>query len=171
MTRPLLVAYATKHGSTEEVAEAIAATLRKQDLLVELHQAADVRDLAPYGGVVLGGALYMGRLHADARRFLRRHYNALVRVPIAVFAMGPLTTDEAQVESSWKQLRHALSGVPRLSPISTAIFGGTVDPSELHFPFNHMPASDARDWDLVDSWARELAAAFGQAPVPAAPAS
>lgn len=170
MTRPLLVTYATKHGSTLEVAEAIARSLREQSLEVEVQPAASVRDLAPYAGVVLGGALYMGRLHTDARRFLRRHSKALEDLPLAVFAMGPLTTDDAQVEGSWKQLRHALSRVPRVQPVSTAIFGGVVDPSQLHFPFNHMPASDARNWERIDSWARELAPVFARPAMPAVPA-
>jgi menaquinone-dependent protoporphyrinogen oxidase len=170
MTRPLLVAYATKHGSTQEVAAAIAESLREQGLEVEVQPAANVDDLTSYAGVVLGGALYTGRLHADARRFLRRHYKALEGLPVAVFAMGPPTTESPQVEGSWKQLRHALSGVPRVQPISTAIFGGVVDPSGLHFPFNHMPASDARNWESIDSWSRELAAGFAQPTVAAAPA-
>jgi len=160
MTRSILVAYASKHGSTQEVAEAIAASLRDDGLGIDLRPAADVTNLDSYDGVVLGGALYMGRLHADARRFLRRHRKTLESTPIAVFAMGPLTTDEKQVESSWGQLQHALSKVPRVHPISTAIFGGAVDPSELHFPFNHMPASDARNWKLIQSWAQEIAFAF-----------
>jgi menaquinone-dependent protoporphyrinogen oxidase len=110
--------------------------------------------------VILGGALYMGRLHADARRFLRRHRHALVAMPVAVFAMGPLTTEEKQVGGSWKQLEHALASVPEVQPVSTAIFGGVVDPSELRFPFRHMPASDARDWDLIETWGREVGTAF-----------
>jgi hypothetical protein len=36
----------------------------------------------------LGGALYMGRLHREARRFLRTHREALATRPLAVFAMG-----------------------------------------------------------------------------------
>jgi menaquinone-dependent protoporphyrinogen oxidase len=100
MTRPILVAYATKHGSTQAVAEAIAASLREQGLVVDLCPAGTVADLDEYGGVVLGGALYVGRLHADARRFLRRHHRALKRLGLAAFAMGPLTTEEKDVGRS-----------------------------------------------------------------------
>ncbi len=170
MTRPLLVAYATKHGSTQQVADAIAATLRTKGIAVETRSAADVTDLYSYDGVVLGAALYMGRIHADARRFLRRHCKALEGMPLAVFAMGPLTDQESQVEGSRKQLQHALSKLPRVQPVATAIFGGVVDPSELQFPFNHMPASDARNWEQIERWALEIAPAFAERPVAAAPA-
>ena len=70
---PLLVAYASKHGSTQEVAGAIARRLSKSGLEVELRCAADVGDLTPYDGVVLGGALYFGRWHQDAARLLAKH--------------------------------------------------------------------------------------------------
>jgi menaquinone-dependent protoporphyrinogen oxidase len=170
MTRPILVAYATKHGSTQQVAQTIAAMLRKESLAVDTRPVADVTDLDSYDGVVLGAALYMGRLHVDARRFLRRHCKDLESTPLAVFAMGPLTDDEKQVEGSQKQLQHALSKLPGVRPVSTAIFGGVVRPSELHFPFSHMPASDARDWKQIEQWALEIARAFGRRPVAAAPA-
>ncbi|MBV8080655.1 MAG: flavodoxin, partial [Actinobacteria bacterium] len=70
MKTSVLVAYATKKGSTREVAESIATTLAAQGLVVETRPAADVGDLSPYGGVVLGSSIYTGRLHADARYFL-----------------------------------------------------------------------------------------------------
>src|SRR6266496_2234102 len=77
MTALILVAYATKHGSTQEVAEAIAATLREHALEVEVQPASEVRALDRYGAVLLGAPLYSGRWHGDANRFLKRHRTAL----------------------------------------------------------------------------------------------
>jgi menaquinone-dependent protoporphyrinogen oxidase len=160
MTGHLLVAYGTKHGSTIEVAEAIAAELRESGREVDVAAAADVGELDDYGAVVLGGALYMGRLHQDATGFLKRHRHALQEIPLAVFAMGPKTMAEADVAASRKQLDHALAAVQELTPVAVAIFGGVVDPSKLHFPFKRMPASDARDWDAIGAWSREVSALF-----------
>jgi menaquinone-dependent protoporphyrinogen oxidase len=160
----ILVTYATKHGSTREVAETIAAGLRERGLRAEVRAAADANDIAGFEGVVVGGALYMGRWHADARRFLRRHRKALADLPLAVFAMGPLTTTEKDVAASRRQLDHALARVSEVEPVSIGIFGGVVDPAKLRFPFSSMAASDARDWDAITRWADEVADAFGAVP-------
>src|SRR6266496_340908 len=125
MTALILVAYATKHGSTQEVAEAIAATLREHALEVEVQPASEVRALDRYGAVLLGAPLYSGRWHGDANRFLKRHRTALSERPVAI-----------------------------------EVFGGVIDPAKLRFPFNRMPASDARDWTAIRAWASNLATQF-----------
>jgi menaquinone-dependent protoporphyrinogen oxidase len=157
MSKPLLVAYATKHESTHEVAEAIAVRLRERGLEAEVRSARGVETLAPYDGVVIGGALYMGRWHSDARRFLSHHRDELTVLPLSVFAMGPLTGQDEDVAESRKQLDHALAKEPRLEPVTVAIFGGVLDPAKQHFPFTHMEASDARDWEEIRSWADTVA--------------
>ena len=158
MNKPLLVAYATKHGSTHEVADAVAVRLRERGLEAEVRSARGVATLAPYDGVVIGGALYMGRWHSDARRFLSHHRDELAVLPLAVFAMGPLTLKDEDVADSRKQLDHALAKEPRLEPVTVAIFGGVVNPAKQHFPFTYVATSDARDWDEIRSWADSVAA-------------
>ena len=100
MSQPILVAYATKRESTHEVADAVAARLRELGHEVDVRPAAEVGTLEPYGAVVLGGALYAGRWHRDARRFLAKHRDELARIPVAVFAMGPLKLEPKDVEGS-----------------------------------------------------------------------
>ena len=151
----ILVAHASRHGSTREVAEAVAATLRSRGLAVDVMPAADVADLLEYAGVVLGGALYTGRLVKDARRFLARHHDALGHRHFAVFALGPRTLDAADVAASRAQLDRALRRSPE--PESVAVFGGVISPEQLGFPFNRMPAGDARDWTAIAAWASALA--------------
>jgi menaquinone-dependent protoporphyrinogen oxidase len=156
----ILVAYATKKGSTREVAASVAETLRESGFAVDLQPAATIDSLRRYDGVVLGSALYMGRPHPDARRFLKRHQAALAAVPTAVFAMGPGTLAKKDVDGSRHQLERTLAKVPEIVPVATAIFGGVVDPKQLSFPFSHMPASDERDWDAIHDWAKEVAEAI-----------
>jgi menaquinone-dependent protoporphyrinogen oxidase len=118
--RRILVAYGTKRGSTREVAESIAAHLRERLYSTDVEPAGSIRDLDGYDGVVLGGSIYMTRWHPDARTFLKRHRTALAQLPLAVFAMGPLTTDEHDVDGARKQLDHALEKTPELEPVAVA---------------------------------------------------
>ena len=155
----LLVAYASKRGSTKEVAEALAERLRSDGHLVEVRRAADVDDLAPYRGVVLGGSFYFGHWHEDAARFLKRHRRELSKRLVWAFGLGPKTSEEDDIASARPQLAKALGKVPEVEPLSLAVFGGVIDPSKLRFPLNKLPASDARDWDAIRSWADEIAAA------------
>jgi len=158
MAPTTLIAYATKHDSTHQVAEMVAAVLRDDGLDADVLPASSVDDVERYDGIVLGGALYAGRWHRDARYFLRDKREALAQRPVFVFGMGPLDLKEASVAGSRKQLDHALAKVPEVKPGAVAIFGGVVHQEDQHFPFNHMPESDARDPDAIRAWAREIAA-------------
>jgi menaquinone-dependent protoporphyrinogen oxidase len=154
MRTSILVAYASKRGSTEEVARFVGKRLRQRGLVVDVRKAAEVEELAFYDGVVLGGSIYFGRWHDDARAFLSRFRTALSDRPLAVFALGPKTASEPDLAESRTQLDHALDGA---EPTTVAVFGGVIDPEKLRFPFNRLPASDARDWAAIAAWADEVA--------------
>ena len=124
----VLVAYATKNGSTEQVARAIAATFQDHGAQVTLLPARKARTpVTGYGLIVLGAPLYSGRWHGDARRFLKRHHRELAAVPAAVFAMGPRNDTEDAWRRSRAQLDRALARYGWLEPVGVTVFGG-VDP-------------------------------------------
>jgi menaquinone-dependent protoporphyrinogen oxidase len=160
-TMRLLVAYATRNGSTRDVAEHIAAMLRHEGYDVDCLTAATAGDLANVEAVVLGAPLYAGRWHRDACRFVERHRDLISQRAFAVFALGPRTLDVKDVMSSRGQLEHALHKLDAPTPETVAVFGGVLDPKKLRFPFNRMAASDARDWDDIDTWAARLPAELG----------
>lgn len=170
MESKVLVAYASKYGSTQEVAEAVAATLRECGLTVDIQPMAAVRTLAGYGMAVLGAPLYMFHWHKDALRFLSRHHDALMKMPVAVFALGPFHDDAKEWQEVRSQLDRELAKYPWLRPFAVKIVGGKFDPAQLRFPLNlvpalkQMPASDIRDWTAIRAWARELAAGLQMAP-------
>jgi menaquinone-dependent protoporphyrinogen oxidase len=164
MSTSVLVGYATRYGSTQEVAEAVTATLRECGLAVDIQPMREVRSLAGYSAVVLGAPLYMFRWHKDARRFLSRHREALIERPVAVFALGPVHDpyDEKEWQDSRAQLDKELAKFPWFTPVALEMFGGKFDPAKLRFPINLLagqePASDVRDWTAIRAWARNLAA-------------
>ena len=169
MSDSVLVAYATRYGSTQEVAEAIGETLREEGLGVEVQPMQDVRTLAGYDAVVLGAALYMYRWHKDARRFLTRHRKALDALPVAIFALGPVKDprDEEEWRNSRDQLESELEKHSWLEPVAVEILGGKFDPKLLRFPLNLFagsePASDIRDWEAISTWAGDVASKLGEA--------
>lgn len=162
----ILVAYASKYGSTKEVAESIGTVLRERLLRADVRPAGEVGDLDGYDGVVLGGGIYIGRWHRDARGFVK-HFEAELRGrPVAVYALGPVDDVPEHVADSEKQFHSVVEKLP-FEPLAARLFGGAVDPRKLSFPFNHLPAADVRDWQAVRVWALELADGFASAAVPA----
>jgi menaquinone-dependent protoporphyrinogen IX oxidase len=75
--RQVLVAYATRNGSTAEIAVQIGDVLREAGFAVRVRPARDVRSLRGVSAVILGSALYANRWRAEARRFARRFEAAL----------------------------------------------------------------------------------------------
>jgi menaquinone-dependent protoporphyrinogen oxidase len=156
MAADVLIVYASKHGSTEQVARGIGETLRSRGLTTAIQRAQEVMDLSGYRAVLIGGCIYTGRWHHDARDFLKRHRRDLERLPFAVFALGPGKDTPEDFAESRKQLDHALAHFPEIEARTVAVFGGVIDPEKLHFPFNRMERRDLRDWKEVRAWAATL---------------
>jgi menaquinone-dependent protoporphyrinogen oxidase len=166
MAMQILVAYATRAGSTAEVAEVIAEVLRGTGAVVDLRRLPFTGRLAEYDAVVLGAPLYMYRWHKDAKRFLRRKKDVLKALPVAVFALGPFNDVEKEWNDVQAQLDNALVEFPWLRLTAAKIFGGKYDPTKLTFPYSLIPAKknipvvDIRDWDDIRAWAAGLAGRF-----------
>ncbi len=168
MSDSILVTYATRYGSTQEVAEKVAATLRENGLAVDVQPAKQVRSLAGYRAVVLGAPLYIGSWLKDAQRFLAQHQAALTALPVAVFTLGPVRVGE-KPEEVRVQMDRELARYPWLKPVAVEMFGGKYDPATMHFPDTLLavipgsplyksPATDLRDWDAIRTWADSVAA-------------
>ncbi len=164
MSAPILVGYATRSGSTKEIASAVAVRLREGGSAVDLRLLKEVKSLDGYRSVVIGAPLYMFHWHKDAMRFLERLREALTQRVVAIFALGPFHDVEKEWKEVREQLNKELAKFPWLAPIALEVFGGTFDPSKLGFPYalvpalKKMPASDIRDWSAIRDWAGRLAA-------------
>lgn len=174
MSASILVAYATRAGSTQEVAEAVASTLREAGLAVDIQPLLKVDTLEGYQAVVIGAPLYMFGWHKDALRFLKRYRQALTGLPVAVFALGPFNDVEKEWTDVRAQLDKALVKFPWFTPRAVQVFGGKFDPATLRPPYSLLPAmkrlpvSDIRDWEAIATWAKELAVRFKTAQPPSA---
>jgi menaquinone-dependent protoporphyrinogen oxidase len=166
MSNSILVTFSTIYGSTQEVAERIATTLREQGLEVDLEPIKQVRSIDPYRAVVLGAPLYMFHWHKDALKFLARHRAALAHKPVAIFALGPINNVEKEFQEARTQLDKELAKFEWLTPVTIEIMGGRFEPAKFRFPhnlipaMNKMPASDIRDWTAIRTWASDLPTKF-----------
>jgi menaquinone-dependent protoporphyrinogen oxidase len=160
MKEHILLAYATKRGSTEEVAEVIAATLRESGHEVDLQAARDVKSIDQYAVVVLGAPLYSAKWHADAHQFLVTHHSALASRQVALFAMGGSPSLEvAALQNSRTQIDKELAAYPWLKPAAVGVFGGKYDPQQWSFLERLLYGTtykDIRDWDTIRAWAKAL---------------
>lgn len=166
----VLVAFASKHGATAEIATAIADRLRAAGLDVDCREAGDVASLDPYDAVVLGSAVYMKRWRVGARRFLRRHARALARRPLWVFSSGPVG-DPARDNLAWAEPGRTMHRVEDLGAHEHVVFAGRVPPPDADGPFARRMAADTppefrdrRDWDAIHSWADAIAAELRTTP-------
>lgn len=148
----VLVAYGSKHGSTAEIAAAIAETLRESGLRADCLQAGSVDSLEGYDAVVVGSAVYMRRWRREARRFLHHHARALSERPLWVFSSGPVG-DPAKDNPAWLEPRRTIAEAERLGARAHVVFGGLSEASSIPAEFR-----DRRDWDEIRAWARGIAA-------------
>jgi menaquinone-dependent protoporphyrinogen oxidase len=156
----VLVAYATKHGSTAGIAEAIAGTLADHEVKAESKRVDTVDDLGPYEVVVLGSAVYAGSWMKDAVWFAERHADALARMPVWLFSSGPLGEEVKDAEEQPRQLPELRRTI---APRDHRVFFGALDPSVLGFAERMIakavkaPTGDFRDWDAIRAWAEGIA--------------
>ncbi len=90
--KPILVAYTTNSGSTEEVARVVAAELGGKGAAVEMRRLEEVASLEGYSAVVVGAPMILG-WHRQAVRFVKTHRVQLAQIPVAYFATAMRLTD------------------------------------------------------------------------------
>lgn len=158
----VLVAYASKRGSTAEIAETVAAELRRSGLAVGCEPAEEVKSLDSYDAVVLGSAVYMKRWRGDAKHFLRKHRRALEGMPFWVFSSGP-AGDPAEDNPEWTEPAKAIGKVEEMGARGHVVFGGRL-PQDPHGTIEKAMVKntppefrDRRDWDEIRAWSKGIA--------------
>ena len=157
----ILVAYATRHGATAEIALEIADRLCLRNLAVDLRTVEEVGSVAGYDGVVVGSSIRMGHWLAPAADFLTRHQAALRSLPLAFFTVHFLATDES--EASCQQRAAYVAPLHQVvEPQAEAFFAGKIDPAKFSMGDKLIAllirpeAGDQRDWAAIDRWAEQL---------------
>lgn len=166
MAAHILVAYATRKGSTAEIALAIAKELEKTGAAVTVSDLTTVSSVAAYHAIVIGTPVYTGKISGDVAVFARRHRDDLGRVPVAGFVTGiaPVYPKTGDASEYTRQLEAALAPA-RLA--TATMFAGKLDAARLSLIERGMtsllkvPTGDFRNWDAIAAWARELPGKLG----------
>jgi menaquinone-dependent protoporphyrinogen oxidase len=175
----VLVAYATKHGSTRGIAEKIAETLKGEDLEVTLAEAGRAGQAGPLEGFdafVIGSAAYMGQWLKEATQLVRDNTGTLASRPTWLFSSGPIGTD--LVDAKGRDVLEASRPIQfkefaeLLRPRDEAVFFGAYDPDQPAIGLAErlatifvraavvkqgIPSGDFRDWPRIADWARSIA--------------
>lgn len=162
---PVLIAYASRGGSTRAVAERIAQQLEERGRAAVVEAAGDIADLSAYHAVVLGSAIYDGRWLPEADELAQRNRGSLANRPVWLFSVGALS--DRQFGSV---LRRPPKALPRLRdairPRGIRTFAGVVDGAQPPWRGRALArllgcrTGDNRDWDAIDAWSAEIAASL-----------
>jgi menaquinone-dependent protoporphyrinogen oxidase len=175
----VLVAYASKHGATEGIAQRIGEQLERAGLRVDVRPVRGVTTVSDYDAFVIGSAAYMFHWQKDALTFVRRNRELLAGRPVWLFSSGPLGTEPTDAQG--RDVRE--TAIPReipeleaaLAPREHHVFFGALDRSSLG-PLESLvfampaarkaiPEGDFRDWQEIEAWAQGIAAALAPAPI------
>ena len=160
----ILVAYASKHGSTQGIAERIAEKLRQLGKEAEARSVEEVSDPGSFEAFVIGSAIYYGSWLKEATEWVHHHQAVLAGHPVWLFSVGPLGTEVQDAEQQPKEMTEFREAI---GPREQRIFFGALDHSHLSFAERVMvkavraPEGDFRDWQAIDAWAASIARALG----------
>jgi menaquinone-dependent protoporphyrinogen oxidase len=177
----VLVAFASRHGATQGIAERIAETLRRSGVDADARPAASIRTLDGYDAFVIGSAAYMFHWLKDASDLVRRQRTVLRTKPVWLFSSGPTGTEPLDAKGRDQKIAAIPREMPELQRTLNArdhrVFFGAYEldrtPIGLAERFVSlmpaakaaMPAGDFRDWPEIEAWAADIARELAQVPV------
>ena len=162
MPRKALIAYATWAGSTAEIAEEIAKTLREPLLDVDVKSVQEVKSLTGYDSIILGTPIRMSHPHPETVHFVRRFRAELPNLKLAFFVACLNMSEDNQQNRIQTEgyLEPLYKAAPGIKPISTGLFAGVMDATKLkgwwRFVMSRTLQGDFRRWEKIKAWAVAL---------------
>jgi len=160
----ILIVYASKHGSTQGIAERIAEKLRQLGKEAEARPVDAVDDPGSYEAIVIGSAVYYGSWLKEATEWVRRNQAILAERPVWLFSSGPLGAEIKDAEQQPKEMAEFREAI---ATRDQRIFFGALDHNKLSFAERMMvkavraPEGDFRDWEAIEVWAESIARDLG----------
>jgi menaquinone-dependent protoporphyrinogen oxidase len=164
METRILIAYASKHGMTAEIADKIGQVLRQAGLQADVLPVKKVKDLKQYSAAVLGSSIYIAMWRKEMVKFLTNNETLLSAMPVWLFSSGPLGTgNPVELSQGWRLPQAQKPLIERIKPRDVALFHGAIDVKKISFFEKWViknvkaPTGDFRDWDAIAAWAKGIA--------------
>jgi menaquinone-dependent protoporphyrinogen oxidase len=165
--KKILVTYASKYGSTREIAERVGQVLDQAGLQVDVLPVNNGQDLSAYQAVIVGSAIYIDKWPKEAVRFLQSHERELAARSVWLFSSGPTGEGNPVDLVEGKCLPAELKPVvDRIHPRDVTVFHGHINPARMNTiekwaikNLKKKPFGDFRDWNMIEEWAIFVAAA------------
>ena len=87
-TMRVLVGFASRFGSTRDIANRIADAVRRDGCEVDVRPVDGISGVDRYDAVVFGSGVYDGSWTVEATELMRRHAAVLARKPVWLFSVG-----------------------------------------------------------------------------------
>jgi menaquinone-dependent protoporphyrinogen oxidase len=161
MDNKILIVYASKCGSTGEVAQAIGQSLCDKGAAVDVRPVKAVTSVDGYRAVVVGSAIRMGQWLPEAVDFLKRNQARLSQMPTALFTVHMLNVNDSP-ESQAARTAYVAPVRQLVTPSAEAFFAGKIELGRMSFfdrlISNAMKAKDEdlRDWDKIRGWGQSI---------------
>jgi menaquinone-dependent protoporphyrinogen oxidase len=167
MNGRILITYASRSGSTAEIAAAIANTLQHENIPVDILPMKDMKELSCYSAVIIGSPIRKSQWLPEAQRFMQTHRVELSRKRVATFTVC-ITLAMSNTEQYRRAVRAWIAPVrAEVKPVSEGLFAGRLDFSKLSWSWDTIllratvalgifPKGDRRDWNVVHAWAAGL---------------
>ena len=163
-TRRVLIGYASRFGSTRDIANRIAGAVRTDGSDVDVCSVDEISDFDRYDAVVFGSGVYDGSWTAEATELMRRHAAVLARKPLWLFSVGSFGDRHPIVGKLIKKEPKDIGDLERtLHPRDYRVFAGVIDldhwPAWGRLLFKALGghAGDNRQWPDIDAWAEQVA--------------
>lgn len=159
----ILVTTASRHGSTQEIGAAVAETLTAAGHTVEQVPPEDVEAVDGYDAVVLGSAVYVGRLAASLRDLVERQGGQLAARPVWLFWSGPVDHGGRVTGEAATPPDDVETVARRVNAREVVCFGGRLRRADLGLAERALVAlidaqdGDRRDFEAVTEWAESVA--------------
>jgi menaquinone-dependent protoporphyrinogen oxidase len=166
----VLVAYASRHGATEEIAARIFTCIAEAGIAADLRQVDAVESLEAYDAVVLGAPVYDQSWPPEADRFVDHHGEVLAARPLWLFSVGSFGDTKPVIGPlTHREPRRITEVRSALAPREYRVFQGVIRKHQWPFwsrvLFHAFGGrfGDHRDWPVIEAWADRIALALTHA--------